>query len=170
MKELIIFGRSPFINELNLKKIDYSRYDVCCINYPIPNVKVKYLVSADPWVKPTLAPLTEWVSANTGWELVKGAEIVQEEKKLSWRYYSSSLAVNFGILRGYKTIYLGGIDLIENNQPFVHYDGVINTKPASANSMVKEKAYIIEMAEQYGVKLYQLNPNALWLDYKNIGL
>lgn len=168
MKELIIFGRSPFINELRLENIDYDRFDVCCINYPIPNIKVHYVVSADCWVKPILAPKTEWISENTGWEFKKSAKIIRENKRLSWRYYSSSLAVNFGISRGYKTIYLGGVDLFDKNEPFNHYDGVMNIKPASIDATSGEKLYIKEMAKD--VKLYQLNPKADWLEFKDIGL
>ena len=170
MKDLIIFGRSPFINKLKLKNIDYNKFDVCCINYPIPNIRVHYVVSADEWVKPVLAPKTEWISKNNGWEIIKSEEIIQEEKKLSWRIYSSSLAVNFAILRGYKTIYLGGVDLIDDNKPFEHYDGIINNKPASIEGTQKEKEYIKFLATKYGVNLFQLNPKADWLEYKNIGL
>ena len=165
MKELLLFGRSPFIKTLNLKKIDYDRFDVCCINYPIPGIKVHYVVSADPWTKPILAPKTEWISTNTGWELVKTDEIVQEKGRLSWRIYSSSLAVNFAILRGYKTIYIAGVDLIEDDKPFVHYDGVVNTKKASISGCIQEKEYIKKLAETYGVKLYTLNREAQWIEY-----
>lgn len=170
MKDLIIFGRSPFINKLKLKRINYDNYDVLCINYPIPNIRVYYVVSADNLVKPILAPKTEWISSNTGWEIIKTDKIIQEEKKLSWRIYSSSLAVNFAILRGYKNIYLGGVDLIENGKPLKHYDGVVNTKPASIEGTQKEKEYIKVLATKYNVNLFQLNPKADWLEYKNIGL
>lgn len=168
MKALIIFGRSPFINELRLENIDYSKFDVCCINYPIPNIKVHYVVSADHWVKPILAPKTEWISENTGWKFKKTENIIREDKRLSWRYYSSSLAVNFAILRGYKTIYLAGIDLIEDNKPFTHYDGIVNKRKVDASSCVEEKRYIKELARD--VEIYQLNPKANWLPYKDIGL
>lgn len=168
MKELIIFGRSPFINELKLGNIDYNRFDVLCINYPIPNIKVHYVVSADHWVEPILAPKTEWISENTGWEFKKTENIIREENKLSWRYYSSSLAVNFAILRGYKTIYLAGVDLIEDNKPFNHYDGVVNKRKVDASSCVAEKAYIKKLAKD--IKIYQLNPQADWLEFRNIGL
>ena len=169
MKELIIFGRSPFINELDLSKINYAKYDVCCINYPIPNIKVHYVVSADCWVKPVLAPKTEWVSFNTGWEFVKDKEnIVREDKKLSWAYYTSSLAVNFAILRGYKVIYLAGVDLFEDNKPFTHYDGIINKKNTKIDAIITEKEYIKRLAKS--IEIYQVNPNCKWLKYKDIGL
>ena len=170
MKELLIFGRSPFINELNLDKIDYNRFDVCCINYPIPNINVHYLVSADREVKPILAPKTEWISSNTGWSLKKTDRIIQEQGVLSWCIYSSSLAVNFAITRGYKTMYLGGIDLFDDGKPFEHYDGIINKKPARISGTQKEKEYIKELAEKFNVKIYQLNPKADWLEFKDVGL
>lgn len=170
MKELIIFGRSPFINDLKLENIDYNRFDVCCINYPIKNIKVHYVVSADDWVMPKLAPKTEWISQNTGYNLVKTDEIIQEQKKLSWRLFSSSLAVNFAISRGYKTIYLAGVDLIEDNKPFVHYDGIINEKPARIETVQKEKDYIKKLAQVYNVDIFQLNPICKWLQYKDIGI
>ena len=139
MKDLIIFGRSPFINKLKLANIDYDKYDVCCINYPIPNIRVHYVVSADQWVKPVLAPQTEWISKNTGWCFKKTERIIQEIGVLSWLNYSSSLAVNFAISRGYKTIYLAGVDLVDDNKPFAHYDGVVNIKAASAGGCNREK-------------------------------
>ena len=165
MKELLLFGRSPFINTLNLKNIDYNRFNVCCINYPIPNIRVHYVVSADSWTKPILAPKTEWVSQNTGWEFVKTDNIVQEEGRLSWRIFSSSLAVNFAILRGYKTIYIAGVDLIEDDKPFIHYDGIVNTRKATKSGCIQEKEYIKKLAKTYDVKLYQLNREATWLEF-----
>lgn len=170
MKELLILGRSPFINKLKLNKINYNKYDVCCINYPIPNIKVHYLVSADAHVKPLLAPKTEWISQNNGWCFKKTDSIIQEQGILSWCIYSSSLAVNFGITRGYKTMFLGGIDLFDDDKPFLHYDGIQNKKPAKSSGTKKEKEYIKELAEKYEVKIYQLNPDADWLEFKNIGL
>lgn len=170
MKELIILGRSPFINDLKLQNIDYNRFDVCCINYPIPDIRVHYLVSADREVKPILAPKTEWISSNTGWNLQKTDRIIQTQGILSWCIYSSSLAVNFGISRGYKRIYLGGVDLLENDKPFVHYDGVINKRVASISAAKKEKEYLKQLAEHFNVELYQLNPKADWLEFKDIGI
>ena len=165
MKKLIIFGRSPFLNKIDLN-IDYEQYDVCCINYPIPGIRVHYLVSCDEWVKPVLAPKTEWISENTGWDLHKTKEFITEEKHLSWCCYSSSAAVNFAILRGYKEIYLCGVDLIENNKPFDHYDGIMNK--IVPRGLAKEKEYIIELCKKNNVKIYQTNPAADWLEYKRI--
>ena len=169
MKELLILGRSPFINELDLTKIDYNRFDVCCINYPIPDIKVHYVVAADYWTEPKLASKTEFISQNTGWELIKTDErIITKEKQLTWGFFSSSLAVNFAILRGYKTAYIAGVDLFEDDKPFTHYDGVVNRNISSTDACRGEKRYIQKLGEK--IELYQLNPMCNWLKYKDIGL
>lgn len=167
MKKLIIFGRSPFINKIDLN-IDYDKYDVLCINYPIPNIKVHYLVSCDEWVKPTLAPKTEWISVNTGWDLHKTREFITEEKHLSWLFYSSSAAVNFAILRGYKEIYLCGVDLIPNGKPFKHYDGIMNNKTPSEKSLIEEQEYIKELCRQNNVIIYNVNPKVKWVENRGL--
>lgn len=170
MKDLIIFGRSLFINRLDITKIDYDKFDVCCINSIIPNVKAKYLVSADKEVNPLIPDNVEWCSVNNGWELVKTNDIIQEEGKLSWRHYSSDLAVNFAILRGYKTLYLAGIDLMENDTPFQHYDGIVNVKTECGWGMKDEQKLIKYFGDKFNVKIYNLNPNVKWIDFIDIGL
>lgn len=167
MKDIIIFGRSPFINQIDFSKIDYNKFDICCINYPIYDVKVHYLVSADSWVKPVLAPKTEWISKNTGWDIISTDLIITEEGKLSWRAYSSSLAVNFAILRGYKNIYLAGIDLMDAN--YKHYDDD-SVYIKDKDSYRIEKDYILLLRDYYKVNIYQLNKEADWLEYRNINI
>lgn len=171
-REIIIFGRSPFINKLHLDKIDYNRFDICCINKIIPELKkVNYLVSADEWVKPEIPDGCEWISVNNGWDIIKtNGATIQQEGKLSWKHYSSDLAVNFAIMRGYKHIYLAGIDLIEDDKPFEHYDGVVNVKIESAGGCKDEKFLIRSLGNKYGVMLYQLNPESKWLKFVDIGL
>ena len=168
MKKLIIFGRSPFINKIDLKSIDYDKYDVLCINFPIPDIKVHYVVSCDEWVKPVLAPKTEWVSINTRWDLHKTREFYTDEKHLSWLHYSSSAAVNFAILRGYKELYLCGVDLIPDGKPFSHYDGIVNKAKTNANAVIEEQNYIKELCERNGVIIYNVNPKANWVENRGI--
>lgn len=171
MKELIIFGRSPFINRLNCDAIDYNRFDICCINSKIPKLKrVDYIVSADEWVKPEIPDGCEWISVNNGWNIVKTEQIIQQERRLSWKHLSSDLAVNFALMRGYRTIYLAGVDLVEDGKPFYHYDGVMNKKPQAADGARDEKEHIKHLCELSGAKIYQINPEADWLEVRDIGL
>lgn len=170
MKDIIIFGRSPFINQLDLAKLDYDRFDVCCINKPIKNIKTKYLVSADEWTKPKLDKDIEWISVNTGWKIIKTDNVIQHEGKLSWKHYSSDLAVNFAILRGYENIYLGGIDLIPDGKPLVHYDGIVNNEITWTEGTIDAQNQIKLLAEMYNVNVYNLNPGCAWLEFRDIGL
>lgn len=158
MRKLLILGRSPFINKIDLSKIDYNKFDVCCINYPIFDIRVHYVVSVDSWTKPILAPKTEWISSNTGWDFIKSYERkTHEEKRLSWACFSSSAAVSFAFLRGYKEVYLVGVDLKENNEPMKHYDGTENVFKTKASVCKKEKEYIAWYKDK--IKIYQTNPD-----------
>lgn len=175
MKELIIFGRSPFINRLNCDAIDYDRFDICCINGSLPQLKrIDYVVSADDFCKPYIREGAEWISVNNGWKLIKTeARIIQEDvpiRRLSWKHLSSDLAVNFAIMRGYRTIYLAGIDLVEDGKPFYHWDGVMNKKPQSAEGARDEKEFIKLLGRRFGANIYQLNPDSDWLEVKDLGL
>ena len=171
MKELIIFGGSPFINRLNCSNIDYNRFDICCVNKPIEGLKrIDCLVSADEYVKPEIPEGCEWVSVHNGWDIIKSEHIIQQYKRLSWKHLSSDLAVNYAILMGYKTIYLAGVDLVEDDKPFYHYDGIVNKRKTSADICKDEKEHIKLLAREANVKLYQLNPDCDWLEFKDIGL
>lgn len=170
-KELIIFGRSPFINRLNLDRLDYNRFDTLCINVSLPQLKrIDYVVSADEFCKPYIRPESEWVSKNNGWNIVKSEQTIQQPQRLSWKHLSSDLAVNFAIMRGYKTIYLAGIDLVEDKEPQYHYDGSLYKRRYRKETHQSEKKYIKQLARDFNVKIYNLNPDSDWLEFRDIGL
>lgn len=170
-KELIIFGRSPFINKLNFNKLDYDRFDICCINGTIPKLKrVDYLVSADEFCKPRIPEGCEWISVNTGWKLIKTeGKAIQQELRLSWKHLSSDLAVNFAIMRGYKIIYLAGVDLVENKEPQYHFNGSLYKHRYMSDTHKSEKQYIKKICKDAEVKIYQLNPDSTWLKFYDVG-
>ena len=171
MKELIIFGRSPFINRLNFNNIDYDRFDICCINSSLPQLKrIDYVVSADEFCKPYIRPESEWISKNNGWDIVKSEQTIQQGQRLSWKHLSSDLAVNFAIMRGYKTIYLAGVDLVEGVNPQFHYDKSLYKHRCMNEAHRGEKEYIKQLGKDYGVSIYQLNPNCDWLEFRDLGL
>ena len=163
-------GRSPFINRIDTRKI---KDDCICINSVVPGTKPKYLVSADFDVKPVIPAGCEWISENNDWYFFKNSpdtDIITKEKRLSWCYYSSSLAVNFAILRGYNEIYLCGIDLIETKEMLEHYDDVPPGKIAGKYTYKEEKEFIKNLCNKYGVQIYNLNPECDWLPFKDIGI
>ena len=169
MKKILIFGRSPFINKIDFNKIDYRQYDVLCINNLVPQCKtVNYMVSVDEPVKFLETKNCEWVSINTGWEFKNEGYIIKE-KCLCWRHFSSSAAVSFAILRGYKEILLAGIDLIGGTF-FKHYDGSMTSKIMSFQICNEEREFIKEICQKNSVEIFTLNKENDWLQFKDIGV
>lgn len=131
----------------------------------------KYLVSADFDTIPEIPVNCEWVSPNADWTLFTDLNnIITEEGNLTWCNFSSSLAVNFAILRGYKEIYLAGIDLIEDGKPLVHYDGIVNKDNTAKFRCKDEKEFIKKICKLNKVLIYNVNPKCDWLKVKDIGI
>lgn len=174
MKNLIIFGGSPFINTINLKKIDIDNFDIMAINRPPLNIPVHYLICHDTdfrqcrtqeEVKKVLqqglnpvftAPKTEFIHETTGWNW-KFDYISHnlEEKCLGFCLYTCSTAINFAYLKGYKNIYLVGIDLAEDNKPFTHWHGVTNVIDVPIICAKQAKEYIYQYKKW--LNIYQTN-------------
>ena len=169
--KIIIFGRSPFINELDFDKIDYDKYSICCINTINPNLKqVNYVVSTDYNVMFPYDREFEWISPHTNWLFLGTSEpYYVEERKLSWCYFSSSIAVSFAILRGYKEIYLAGIEL-EGDDKFEHYDSKPVILKNGFDKCYAERKFIKNICYKYGVKVFTLNINNDWIKFKDIGV
>lgn len=145
-------------------------FDICCLNSAVPGTNPKYLVSADFDVYPDIPKGCEWISENTGWLFEMTYEFITKEKHLSWCEFSSSVAVNFAILRGYKEIYLAGIDLIEDGKPLKHYDGIINSVCTAEFRCRNEKKYIKDLCKKNNIKIYNLNKECDWLEFADIGI
>lgn len=128
------------------------------------------MVSVDIDVIPVIPEACEWISENNGWIFYKNnkQDILTEENNLTYQTMSSSLAVNFAILRGYKEIILAGIDLIEDGKPFYHYDGIMNQVNTEKYMCKQEKEFIISLCKAHKVKIYNINPKCDWLEYKDI--
>lgn len=174
---IIIFGGSNFIHEVDLKRIDLDRFDILCINRPVHNIPVHYLVAHDTdfrqchsqtEVKEILnkglnpvftAPKTEFIHETTGWKW-KFDIISNEDKLLGFCLYTCSSALNFAYLRGYKNVYFIGVDLEENNKPFSHWHGVTNVLSVPDTCARQAKAYLYRYKKL--LNMYQCNPNVKW--------
>lgn len=170
---IIIVGGSCFINEVDFKKIDFDKYDILCINRPILNAPVKYLCCHDAdfrqchsqkEVQDTLnkglnpvfvAPKTEFIHETTGWKW-KFDIISNEDKLVGFCLYTCSSAVNFAYLRGYKNVYLVGVDLAEDNKPFTHWHGVTNKLDVPTRCARQAKEYLYRYKKL--LNLFQCNP------------
>lgn len=176
MKEFLIIGGSPFVNTVDLKRIDLNRFDILCINRPVHNIPVHYLIAHDQDFRAVhtqeevkqikeqglnpvfIAPKTEFIHSTTGWK--SKYNIINHninEKQLGFCLYTCSSALNFAYLKGYKNIYLVGIDLEENNKPFSHWHGVTNTKEVPISCAKQAKEYLYRYKKY--LNLYQCNPN-----------
>lgn len=170
--KIIIFGRSLFIKKINFEKIDYKNYDICCINTVNPKLKkIDYAVSVDYYINFPENRDFEWISPQTGWLFIDTKDnYVVRDKCLSWRFFSSSIAVSFAFFKGYKEIYLAGIDLI-SGKPINHYDDkCVGKEPLKEYMCESEKEFIKQICNKNNVKIYTLNKRNAWVEYKDIGI
>ena len=171
---IIIVGGSPFVSTVDLPRIDTDRFDVLAINRQPIGVATRYLIAHDigftachtqqevqdalnKGLNPVfIAPKTEFIHETTGWKW-KFDIISNEDKLVGFCLYTCSSAVNFAYLRGYKNIYLIGVDLAEDNKPFTHWHGVTNTLPVPDSCAKRAKEYIYRYKKW--LNIYQCNPS-----------
>lgn len=174
MKDLIIIGGSPFVNTVNLPRINIEQFDILAINRQPLNIRTKYLLARDQdfrachsqsevqsilkqGLNPVfIAPKTEFIHETTGWKW-KPDIISHEDKLLGFCMYSCSSALNFAYLKGYKNVYFVGVDLAEDNKPFSHWHGVTNHTPVSSACARRVKEYLYKYKKW--LNIYQVNPN-----------
>lgn len=171
---IIIAGGSPFVNTVDLPRIDTGRFDIMAINRPPIGVPVKILVAHDTDFRQAhsqndvqkilkqglnpvfLAPKTEFIHETTGWGW-KFDYISHDinEKCLGFCLYTCSTALNYAYLKGYKNIYFVGVDLKEDNKPFTHWHGVTNTLEVPKTCAQQAKQYLYQYKKW--VNLFQTN-------------
>ena len=174
---IIIIGGSNFVNEVDLKRIDFDKYDIMAINRPPIGIPCHILIAHDSDFRSVhtqkevqetlkqglnpvfLAPKTEFIHETTGWNW-KPDIISNQDKLLGFCLYTCSSALNFAYLRGYKNVYFIGVDLEENNKPFSHWHGVINKKEVPVSCARQAKEYLYRYKKL--LNMYQCNPNVKW--------
>lgn len=166
MKDCLIIGRSPFVNQVKWNKIDFSKYFVICINYPVPDIPVDIVIARDDTPNPVLAPATKFISPKTNYHFTEKAT---ENNDIEFCCYTSSSAVYLASKMGFKRVFLIGIDHVEDDKPFVHYDGIVNKGVATSFSNRLCKNYICQYKSK--MSIYQTNPqvsNQWDIPYKSI--
>ena len=152
MKDCLLIGRSPFVNKVKWNKVDFERFFVICCNYPVPDIPVDIVIARDDTPRPVLAPATKFISPRTNYKFVTEAK---HETDIEFCCYTSSSACYLARKLGFKRGYLIGIDHVEDDKPFKHYDGIINNGVATSFSNKLCKNYICSLK---GISLYQTNP------------
>lgn len=167
---LILFGRSMFIEKIN-KHIPelIERYDTLGINtfyksYPGINGVIFYDKIAAPENKIKKLIITDIKNKNEVLNqenvelyetITNRAEFSLKENILNFYYFTSSMAINWAYLKGYKNVVLCGVDL-ENN---LHFDDK-NHRPKLADGVLKKtRKYMEEVCTKY-INLFQLNPES----------
>jgi len=74
---------------------------------------------------------------------------------INFYYFTSSMAINYAFLKGYKNVVLCGIDLMDN----LHFDDK-NHKPNIADGIMQQtKKHMEDVCLKY-INLFQLNPKS----------
>lgn len=184
MRRLVIFGRSPFVNRINVQRIIDNNV-TCGLN----NFAESYEVHYNFCWKEFLMPMS--LQTNVFYHFEEDENRLGEKYKpiasrepllemkiqdgiihLAKANFIASVALNWGILLEYDEICLVGIDHVESDKSFMHFDGKYDEY---GNTMTPEmhkefKQYVYECAKH--VRIYQTNPAVKddWnLPYKDIG-
>lgn len=179
--ELVIFGRSPFIDKVDVGHI-LQNYTTVGFNHFGQHYPVDHLFYYDKyyedirddvgkvWVpyhwpkpprdsmcyapRPSKKPFVpaKWFNNPSGGKC----------PVLGHCYFTVSLAINWALIQGYTRIHLVGIDHIETDSQFKHHDNI--DAPNRLTPLVHKgiKSYI-ELSANYA-QIFQTNPD-VWDDW-----
>lgn len=169
--ELVIFGRSPFINAVDVPRI-ISRYTTVGFNHFGQSFKPNYLFLFDRWYDPGLAehifypsyfppplittPIQVWESYlptrsdSPLFSFSKRHNCIE----LGFRYFSPSAAISFAHAKGFKKIYLVGVDHVESDVKFDHFDGI----NSESSLTVKAHKAFKQFCYKSKIPIFQTNP------------
>lgn len=167
---LIIFGRSPYINEIRdyipnlINKHTTMGLNFFCDTFP----NVDYVMFYDD-IKPKVQQSTiitryENLKNSAGliyshpYELYNvrknGLEFSEDAATLHFCVHTPSMALNWAYLKGFKDVVLAGIDLIPNT---LHFD---DDKPIFDNRTITTARHHLENVCTRYLNIYQLNPDS----------
>lgn len=168
---LIIFGRSPYINEIKdyipdlIKKHTTIGINYFCNTYPdvdyvcfydniCPNVKNSTIITSFKNIEKEPARLI-YSHRYELYNIFKKEDCFSEDKQiLNFCVHTPSMALNWAYQKGYKEVVLAGVDLIPNTK---HFD---DDKPIFPDEAIKRARKHLENVATRYLKIYQLNPNS----------
>lgn len=166
---LILFGRSMYINKIK-KYIPglIQKYDTLGINsfyesYPDVNAVIFYDKTAAPSRQIDNLIITDRKNAdvvihqkNTElYEVITNRpEFSDKQGVINFYYFTSSMAINWAYLKGYKNVILCGIDLMNNK----HFDSDFKSDLSDGVQALTKK-YMEDVCTKY-INLFQLNPES----------
>lgn len=168
---LILFGRSPFINEIR-DKIPYlieNYHTMGCNTFCESFPDVEYVIFYDdisPKVKDSIIITDEKNLTRNAKELLEThRHETYQIKKDDWTFsedknvlhlcvHTPSMALNWAYQKGFKEVILAGIDLIPDTP---HFDSC--AKIFSNEAIKQARKHLEQIATKY-LNIYQLNPNS----------
>lgn len=170
MRNLIMFGRSPFVNTVDVAALHY-RYETLGFNHFGKKHPVDYLFSLNEYIEP-ISPRTRVFghyehdspvgvkkiaySADTGPCLVP--EYKNGFRCYAWYSFSPTAALDWAIAEGFDQVFLVGIDHVETDKRFEHNDGIDDHR---GQNMIPElhqrmKSFVYACAQH--MEIFQCNP------------
>ena len=168
---LIIFGRSPYINEIKdyipdlIKKHTTIGINYFCNTFPdvdyvcfydniCPNVQNSTIITSFRNAEKEPAKLI-YSHKYELYNIRKESETFSDDKStLHFCVHTPSMALNWAYFKGYKEVVLAGVDLIHNT---LHFD---DDKPLFPDGSVQRAKYHLENVATKYLKIYQLNPDS----------
>lgn len=164
MKNIIILGKSPFINNIELDRL---KYELASINKPACKVSKCFAIDK---INFDLDKDTEIISPRKQHFVVSKPNFNKNKKNiLGFCRFTVSIAINWCYLNDYDNVYLVGVDHNEEDEYFIHYDGTRSwsKKLFTPNDHINLKNFIYQFKDK--INIYQTNPNTNWdLDYIDI--
>ena len=168
---LIIFGRSPYINEIKdyipnlIKKNTTMGINYFCNTYPdvdyvcfydniVPNVKASTIITSYKNIEKAPARMI-YAHPYELYHIKRNhTEFSNDKSTLSFCVHTPSMALNWAYQKGYKEVVLAGIDLIPQTK---HFD---EDKLIFPDNAVKLARHHLENVATKYLKIYQLNPDS----------
>lgn len=169
--DLVIFGASPFIDQIDVKEL-CNKYTTLGFNHFGINFQVDYLFMYDKYI-PDYLPTQVYVPHHfneTGQHIHKfvpkpGPPLYPALYQgdllcLGVKYFTVSCAMNWAILQDFKNIYLVGIDHKEVNgymDYYSTYEGPGSDMEILSATNLKLKEFIYQ-CQRPNLEIYQTNP------------
>ena len=167
-RDLIVFGNSPFLHEINIPAL-LSCFHTVGFNGFGQHHPVDELFVFDRWYDPAQAKRIHHPehikpkSGNAHAFVYRSASkpILKKEKEnglpvYAFKYFSPSVAINWAIQEGFKRFFLVGIDHIETDTKFQHHDGAGCDSQLTPEAHRAFKKYVYSCAQH--IEIYQTNP------------
>jgi hypothetical protein len=162
--ELIIFGRSPFLNAVDLTRL--SAFSTIGFNQFGRLFEPDFLFFYDEWYDGFLGNPTvfapHWFKQDCIKYVPKPSDFPLSRRYqgsnicLGHRYFTVSVALNWAILEGFKRVYLVGIDHVETDERFTHHDGTPCQSRLTPQAHKKLKQYVYNCTQH--IDIFQTNP------------